>query len=883
MKHTHEKHSQERWLRYGIYFGLPIIVMVVVFALQQMFPLGKNTLLTYDLNEQYIDFFAFYRDTILHHPSQFFYSFNNGLGGETIGLWAYYLLSPFNLILLITPEKWMPLGVLIMTLLKYGFAGFAIGYYFEHVYQEKTIRKWLPTIAVSYALMGWAIANQFNIMWLDVLIILPFILHGIDKLVNEEKSLYFILFLALLLFVNFYMGYMVCIFACLYFIWTAICNWNGWKNFGKRFVRFAISGILSATTVAFLLCPTYYDIKQSKGQFMMESLPLKMEYTPWHFLSKFIVGALNDNQIQNGLPNLFIGSLVIIGFVLYFTAKKISLREKITSAIITFFLVLSICWAPLNLFWHIFQYPVFYPYRFSFVVGIWMTILGVRGLVKIQVPKWWQLAIALVIPVSCWSLVALNLNKFKFLSANKLLWSAVFFGVIYLLTAIILLQGSIRVKNLSIGLIATLGLIGMAVVEMGTNAQLTLKAFQWTTQKDYAKFVTDLDKNVKWIQKNTDKNQFYRIGKTYQRSENDSLQAGFNGVSNFSSTQRASVTHFMSMMGQPTFTGKENYTKGTPLTDALLDVRYYLSPTDQFNNLLGSNVTPASSYRPDISYYSKINVGKTTVYDNPLAMGLGFAASSHVLSMPQMSPTQTVANQEAVMNAITNDLQQYFNEVGYSIEAVNCKLEGGANGNLVTIDENQPASYSIILRNISVNPYYVQMDSNIFWNASITVNDHPLPAVGNISQPALVNVAANVPGTTVTIKIVPNNGQTISLNSIKVYELDLNKLQKAVYKVKENEFKISHLGKLKVSGTINISKDNEVLMTTIPYNKGWHIKVDGQSVEPKEAFDTFIAVPLSEGQHKVTFSFWPPLLNLGIIISLISIGILILVYKKEKI
>lgn len=870
---------QMNLIRYGIYFGLPFLTILVVFILQHMFPFGGHTLLTYDLNEQYIDFFSFYRNTLLHHPSQLLYSFTNGLGGETLGLWAYYLLSPFNLILLLTPGKWLPVGILIITLLKYGFAGYAICYFLEHVFPENKIKRFLPAISVCYALMGWAIANQFNIMWLDALILMPFVLYGIEKLIDSQKILYFTIFIALTLFINFYMGYMICVFACLYFVWSSVRKWDGWKSFGKNFLRFSFGGILGAGSVGFLLFPAYYDILNSKGQYMMQQLPVKFEYHPWEMISKFMIGALNDAQIQNGLPNLFVGSLIIIGFILYFTVKEISIRERITAALITVFLLFSICWSPLDLFWHLFQYPVFYPYRFSFVIGIWMIILAVRGILKIEHLNLLQFLSTLIIFVVEIAVVALNLKKFDFLNLTKVIWSLIFFWLIFIL--FILSISKVNKGKSSIKMISILLMTGVVVVEMGTNANWMLKSFSWANENDYATMTKSMEQNVKWIQKHAPKNEFYRIGKTYDRSENDSLQAGYNGISNFSSTQRAAVTHLMDALGQPTFTGKVNYTKGTPLTDALFDVRYYLAPDDQFNNLNGSAVTPATTYRPDISYYTPIhqNHGIAT-YDNPLAMGLGFAASQNVYKISDFSNINTAANQNEVLNQITGKQKNYFDEVGYSLEASNCHLEGGANGMLVTDNKNEPANYSIILRNVDAAPYYIQMDSNILWNADISVNGKNLPGVGNISHPALINVAANVGGSTVKVQISPKDGKDIPLSSIKVYRFNLGQLQKDVYSVKQNQLNLTYLGKLKLKGEINIPENDETLMTTIPYNKGWHVKVDGKKVKPKEALETFIGIPMDKGKHSVELSFWPPMLNLGILVTLISWGILFILRKK---
>ena len=84
------KEKREMIIRRTLYFGLPLIIMAIIYTILHVYPFGKLSLLTYDMGEQYVDFFAFYKDTLLHHPSQLLYSFTNGIGGETLGLWAYY-------------------------------------------------------------------------------------------------------------------------------------------------------------------------------------------------------------------------------------------------------------------------------------------------------------------------------------------------------------------------------------------------------------------------------------------------------------------------------------------------------------------------------------------------------------------------------------------------------------------------------------------------------------------------------------------------------------------------------------------------------------------------------------------------------------------------
>ena len=79
-------------------------------------PFFKGSILVGDLNQQYLSFFSYYRHALLGKES-ILYSFSNGLGGNMIGNWAYYLMSPFNLLLLLVSNKNIPTMVFIIILL----------------------------------------------------------------------------------------------------------------------------------------------------------------------------------------------------------------------------------------------------------------------------------------------------------------------------------------------------------------------------------------------------------------------------------------------------------------------------------------------------------------------------------------------------------------------------------------------------------------------------------------------------------------------------------------------------------------------------------------------------------------------------------------------
>ncbi len=436
-----------------------------------------------------------------------------------------------------------------------------------------------------------------------------------------------------------------------------------------------------------------------------------------------------------------------------------------------------------------------------------MILLALRGFAKIGKPKIYQLAITFIIPVICWIVIFINRKKFNFLTVPNAIATLVFWIVIFGIMTWMLMGWNKQIKKFNFQMLASGLMLVLIAAECGMNGYQTIKNIPganevsytnfvanldrdiaWINNQDngrmfyrigktfqrsendsfwivifgimtwmlmgwnkqikkfnlqmlasglmlvliaaecgmngyqtiknipgasevsYTNFVANLDRDIAWINNQDNGHTFYRIGKTFQRSENDSLNAGYRGLSGFTSTQNAAVTSFMNSMGQPNYLGKENYTEGTLLTDSIMGAKYFLAPTDQFDNLVKNNnwVTPATSYRPDISFYGPVKrINGVTIYQNPLALSVGFAATKDVLSSKNNFPSSdfTADNQSYLLNTIAGTHRQYFDKVGYHTKMTNCTLDGGANGNLITTDPNQPSTYEIQLKNVGAEPY----------------------------------------------------------------------------------------------------------------------------------------------------------------------------------
>ena len=89
-----------------------------------------------------------------------------------------------------------------------------------------------------------------------------------------------------------------------------------------------------------------------------------------------------------------------------------------------------------------------------------------------------------------------------------------------------------------------------------------------------------------------------------------------------------------------------------------------------------------------------------------------------------------------------------------------------------------------------------------------------------------------------------------------------------------------------MTGEITAKQDG-LLYTSLPYEAGWNVYVDGKKADMELIANAFMSVNLSEGNHKVEFKYRPVHVYLAIFLSAGSIVVFILIClwnnKKSRI
>lgn len=858
-------------------FIIPVALMGGYFAYRSMAPFGSSSILTVDLGQQYIDFYSYFRSTVLSHPDTFFYSFSKDLGGDMVGIFSYYLMSPLNLIILFFPGKTLSVGVLVITLMKYGLAGYSFAWLLQKTKLQAGFR--ILAFSTSYAMMGWIIANQLNVIWLDVLYLLPPVVWGLIKLVNENKPWVYIIWFSILLVINYYMAWMVAIFTILFMIWQLNDRSLGFKTSFKRFLKYIGSSVLSVLFACALLLPTLYALMQSKGTYTETAVKFKFEYFPFKMLGKLITGSFNFKEMPSGQPNIFVGMLMLMAFLLYFVDHRFHWRPRLASFAITLFILLSFCLQPLDLLWHAGQFPVWYPYRFSFVFSFWVLWMAAHVLTPNFRIGWKKVIPLAIIIIAIHIYLKLNMSSFSYITDSQLLISIgfSFVGIVWLCIP------RYYSPFLYDGLFVML-----ATFEMATNAYTSLNNISYVSQSDFGDYTTELDKAVNKIKKSD--RGFYRIGKTFMRTKDDTMQADYDGGSHFGSTLEPSIPSFYGSIGEPDGDGFVAYTNGTQVTDSLLGMKYFMTarPTTSILGQTTSSILPATSNKPDLNRENiKSEDSLTQTYRNKNALSIAFAASDKIKSL-KSNTSDPVAWQSKIYQALAGDKSnkslfevQNFDHVTFSNVQTSKKITGTvfSKQNLL-----EPAYVKLTFVPKTNESYYLTFGANLTSDvASYYLNGKKLTQYPTFRNTVVINVASKQKGKPVTITFKMKQ-QTMWLQNVSLYKLDQSHFDKLKTTLKSSPLKINYHSNTKITGTIDVKKQHQLLMTTIPYSKGWHVKVDGKNVKTTKVINTFLSVPIAKGHHKVELYYRSPWLIAGIIVSVVSIGsaIIFTLYQHKR-
>ena len=822
---------------YFVSFIIPIIIMTGVYLSQGIYWNSDTSPLLGDGFHQYVIFDVALRN-ILHGNGSLFYTFTSGLGLNFYALSSYYLGSFLSPLVYFFYLSNMPDAVYLTTLLKFGLIGLSTYFSLNKLFQSitKPLKLGLST---SYALMSFTVSQLEIKTWLDVFILIPLIITGLQLLITEKKFLLYFTSLSILFIQNYYFGYMTALF--LIFWYLCQISWD-FKTRKSSFLDFIITSVLAGMASLIMTLPTLFDL-QKHGEKLTEITKFQTE-SSWYLdlFAKQFIGSF-DTTKYGAIPMIFVGLLPFILTILFFTLKSIKFHVKLIYAIFFTFLIASFYIEVLDLFWQGMHTPNMFLHRYSWIFSTLLIYTAAEVLNRLKEIKIWNLLVSLFLIVTGFLATIYLKSHYSFLTDLNILLTLEFL-VVYSLLLLAVIK-----KFISVNLFAILiSLFIMIEVSLNASSQIDGIAKEWgfASRSAYSRDIPAMESFSTYIG-----NQFTRTEKLQTQTGNDSMKFNYNGISQFSSVRNRSASSTLDKLGFKSSGTNLNlrYANNSILADSLFGIQYNISenPIDKY----GFQVV-----------YQKDNLA---LYENQFSLPIAFA-SQFVYNDVKFNE-HTLDNQASFLNQLANVDFDYFSPIPYD------KTENTDDLISVTSSSNEDAAIQYQIEVPENSQVYLSFTNLHFSNdkqkkVDILVNGEKKTfTTDNIFS--FFNLGYTKEKKTFNINVsFPGNSQ-VSFESPTFYRLDTQTLTEAIQKIKEQPVTIS-TSKNKVFATYDVQQNTSIFFT-IPYDKGWSAYQDGKKIEIKQAQTGFMKVDVPKGKGTITLSFIPNGFIAGAICSFTSL------------
>ncbi len=862
-------------------------IMLVVCFCYELAPFGNMTILRMDLYHQYGPLFAELSDRVSDLES-LLYSWTSGGGGPFLGNFYNYLSSPTAILMLIFGHKNMPEAIAAMIIAKCCLASFTFSFFIGRKFKHTS--PLTSAFGVLYACSGYFIAYYWNLMWLDAFYLFPLVMLGIEKLITERKMKLYIVTLALTLVTNYYMGYMVCIFSVIYFLYCYFTNFDfdatyfgklrkrrkGIKGFfswginnlrNSRFfdsgVRFAFSSIGAALLGAFCLVPVYFvlmNCSATSGTFPTE---FKTYFSIFDFLANHL--AYLDPTIRSSgtdvLPNVYCGILTVMLVPLFIFSNKVSSKEKIFSVGALGIMFASFYTNYLNYIWHGFHFPNDLPYRFSFMYSFLLLVMAFRALMNIKEYTNRQI-IGVGVATTFFIIIVQEIGSKNFSETG--VWISIAFIFVYCLALGVL-------KSKKFPYVAAAALILCSCFAEYTVANTN----NYSMDQAKVNFVGDYD-NFRKIKKKIDEyegNDDYRMELTSLRARMDPCWYNYNGLSTFSSMAYEKVSNMQSHLGMfSNYINSYTYNRQTAVYNAFFALDYIVdndtaTKTDMSNN-----------------FYKEIaKEAKFTAYENLYSLPIAFRVNNEITEWTHDLPNPFEVQSNLFSNA--TGIDTVFNDMkldSISGNGVDCNDLSYEEEGYFPYTITESGSNSVTMR------YEVQKSGNgyLYFKSSntdvdtltITLPDGKVVTQNVDYKPYTYDLGEVEKGDIIIIH-APISESKDGYFYVFGTTLDFENFKKGYDILKKDSLNVTSFEDTEISGTINASQDG-VLYTSINYDTGWDVYIDGEKVSRENIHPigqgALLGVDITKGEHTVTLKYTPEGLLIGIIISAVTLLIMIL-------
>lgn len=857
--------------------AISLIAMIFIFIVYKVFPFGDTTVLRMDLYHQYGPLFVELYDRVSNHES-FIYSWTSGGGSSFLGNYFNYLSSPLNFLIFLFNRDQMPFAISCLVALKCVLSAGTFTFYIKKSQKRHSFAS--AAFGVLYSFCAYMLAYFWNIMWLDGMIVFPLIILGIENIINNGKSTLYICSLIYLFYSSYYIGYMASIFSVLYFLAYFVISYNGNKvnssiAYSKKFTfkklannkflnrgfRFALSSLFVGAVCAFFLIPVYFILTGCSATSGSMPTAAKSYFTVLDFIQSHFAGLETTIRSSGSdvLPNVYCGVLTLILVPLFVVNKKISLKEKVAYISLLILLFISFNSNYLNYVWHAFHFPNDLPYRFSFMYSFILLVVSFKALINIR-----------AIGIKEIGFTALGWIAFiaisQELDTNKISEFSIYATIAFIIVwAAVLFIIKNRSLNKFIAGVLIIAVTFCEVIICDTNAfNFNQKLSNYN--ENYKTYTTA----VSHIEENDD--SFFRTELCRLNTRMDPCIYGYNGISAFSSMAYENYSKLQYNLGM--YGNRINsytYNTQTPVYNLMYSIKYliYKGLTSKPSTNLYTKVYDTADYN-------------STIYENDYFLPISYCVN------PNINSWNTEEGNPFEIQGDFFSLATGFSDVFTPAEYASCSYSGvsgdnvSENGTYNFNKSSDAGSIEINLKATQNSNFYLYLSSSDIKNITCK---HGIKSDSQvIDTPYILDLGYFNIGEDITVTIDASAMEKDSGSfEIYAYSINENVLRAGYEKLLNNSLDITEHSASKIKGTVT-ADETSILYSSIPYDEGWSVYIDGEKQSTFEIADSQLGVMIKAGEHTVEYSYRPKgaLIGAGIsVASVLGLGICIFIKKRK--
>lgn len=872
---------------YSYYFlslFMPFFIGVLSCVALHIAPFGDHSLMISDANSAYIDNLGFIRD-IFTGKRDFLYSLNNGLGDSNMIGWGFGSFHPLFLLAIFCDITEYPQMFTWISVIDFSICGFTMYLLLEDISKDwgesKGYNYALTNLifSTSYALIGFNVANVFQLIFFTGVQLLPIIVLGLRRLLKGKSPALYSISLACLILTNFYFGYMVCILSVIIFLLWLFGKEKSSVERKRISLMYIGASCVAGLMSAFIWLPALISQKGARlDQNSLLDFSMKENMPILDMFSKFFIGANDTSELSAGLPNVFCGILVLYFVIVFFVDKKNDIKNKIIHGIPLLFYALSFYIVAFSMCMQGFSKTNWFNYRYSFVFSFLMILTAADEFRRLEATSKKTLSQALSIFLV---LTILTFSKeHTFVSGGEML---IDIALLFIMLFAIFWHKSDPIK--APANILSLLLLLLCCINLYANYTICtykIRPFEKTVS-DFQKSILAKSALMEGIQSKDD--SLYRMesdDKDGMVGCNEGYLLNYNGVASFGSSKKTTLSRGLNQLGIYWYSTNIGYSHHTvPAVDSLFGLKYLVSK----NNLSAQK-----------AYEKMIGIEDDSLYENPYALPLSVLSAN---SLRDISFTyDAFQNINNIWKQMTGeDLDIYTEEenidfvVHESMDGVNIKKSeadksvGESNNNSIDAkDKSQNIQSNVEVFDWHYGNTYIsysfraKQDGAIYaYNGGSLTEDYgssamPMQYLGTYKKGEIVKgkiPMADGSITEDTVNWICGNFHVAYENKsvLEQYSQKLQASSGTFEKVKDSHLK----------GWVDVDQNSSYLFFSIPYDDGWNLYIDGQKTSLSKAGTLFMSAPVKKGQHNYELKFVPVGMREGWVVSGIAfIGFIIM-------